>query len=429
MVSYHPWESFVFDVKGKMDRGELVPDPEWQRGYIWKLKDEQLLIDSIYKQLPIPKFYLTQEYVQKRDVSIHYVVDGQQRLKAIHGFLTNKFPIKVGRRQCYFRDLDSETQKRITNYKLDGHYLVDFKQGDINFLFERLNRTGIKLTNIEVWNNAYFGTKILKMIKEIYEEICGFPKKRDYRDYDEKDYDKLRSSYVATIYAEENIKRMLPLDDIIDLCNCLEKGAVEGGGKRELEAFLTKRKNIPNKQCSTIKSKFKKVLINIKEIFSREDLESSAYSKRTHFISLFLAVAMLIPKYYILSNTKKLKKALLDFIENQPEEYKESVLGAIRQKAAREKRAGSLKNILKKNAKELDKNRFFEKSLKQKFWREYNNICQICQKEIRKYKDSTLDHIEPWAKGGRTKENNAQLAHIKCNKKKRDKFEEFVLFD
>lgn len=407
MVDYNYWELYVSDVKGKMERGELIPDPDWQRGYIWGLKDEQLLIDSILRQLPIPKFYLTEEYDIKKGASIHYVVDGQQRLKAIHRFLANKFPIEIDGKEYYFKDLDSETQKKITTYKLNGHYMTNYTQADVNFLFQRLNRTGIKLTNMEVWNNEYYDTNILKMIKEIHEET--------------------QNSYVNIIYTEENIKRMLPLDDIIDLFNCLKKESIESGSKQELESFLKQYKDIPNNHSSVIKSKFRKVINNINEIFSKQDLESSAYSKRTHFISLFLAVGLFIPKYYILTDTGRLKKDLLDFIENQPDEYRESVLGAIRQKAAREKRVNFFQKVILKYAKELDENRLFEESLRQNFWKKYEHTCQICRKEIRNYKDATLDHIEPWAKGGRTEENNAQLSHKKCNQTKKDKFEEFVI--
>jgi len=426
MVSYNNWEVSISDLLGKMLRGELKPDPEWQRGYIWNLKDEQLLIDSIIKGLPIPKFYLTEEYIVKKGKSIHFAVDGQQRLKAIRNFLTNKFSIKIDGENYFFKDLDNKTQKKITTYKLTGHCMTDYKQADINFLFQRLNSTGVKLTNMENWNNEYFGSEILKMVKEIYENICDFPHKRDYRDYDEKDSEKLKNSYIRIIYTEENIKRMLPLDDIIDLCNFLKKNSIEGGGKRVLGDFLKQNRDIFDNEAAIIKSKFRKVLNNIKEIFSKQELEASAYSKRTHFISLFLAVGSVIPEYYILSEIQKLKRDLLYFIENQPDEYKESVLGAIRQKAAREKRVNLIKNIIIKYAKKLDKNRLFNESLRQKFWSE-DHQCQICKKEIKNYKDATLDHKEPWAKGGKTEENNAQLAHKECNKVKKDKHAEFII--
>jgi len=427
LVSYEYWETQVADVKGKYERGELVPDPEWQRGYIWTLKDEQLLIDSIMRNIPIPKFYLTQEYDKKKGVSIHYAVDGQQRLKAIYRFLTNKFPIGIDGKTFYFKELDGKRQQQITTYKLNGHYMTDYKQADITFLFRRLNSTGIKLTNMEVWNSEYYKTKILEMIREIYEEIWGFPHKRDYRDYDDSDYEKLKNSYVEPIYTEENIKRMLPLDDIVDLSNCLMKKSVESGSKNELASFLELKVDISSKDSSMLKSRFRKVLNNIKEIFSRQELDESLFSKRTHFISFFLAVGLLIPKYYILSDPLKLKEDLLEFIEDQPEEYKESVLGGIRQKAMRENRVKFLQKVIKKYAIKLDDHRFFDEDLKKEFWSKYPHQCQICTKEIHSFKDATLDHKTPWAKGGKTIKNNAQLAHKKCNQTKRDKHEEFVI--
>lgn len=408
MVKYGNWELKIHEIKGKIDRGELIPDPDWQRGYIWKTRDEQLLIDSIIRGMPIPKFYLTEEYNARKGASIHYAVDGQQRLKAIHKFLDNKFSIKIQTedREYFFKDLDRSMQQKITTYNLNGHYLEDFTQADINFLFQRLNRTGIKLTNMEVWNNEFNKTKILSMVNEIEQEH--------------------RSLYEDIVYTEENIKRMLPLDDIIDLCNCLSKDSIEGGGKRELESFLKNNKDILDNESAKLKSKFRKVIINLQEVFPKQDIEASLYSKRTHFISLFLAIGLLIPKYYILTNAKQLKDDLLDFIQDPLDEYKESVLGAIRHKTKRQKRARMLQEIVLKHSKKLDENRAFSKSLKQKFWRQYNHVYQICNKKIQ-YQNTTLDHIVPWAKGGKTEESNAQLAHRRCNQSKRDKIEKFVI--
>lgn len=409
MVSYGAWELRVHEIKGKMERGELIPDPEWQRGYIWNRKDEQLLIDSIFRGIPIPKFYLTEEYNTKKGASIHYAVDGQQRLKALYKFLNNEFPVEIGEKQYYFKDLTASQQQTITTYRLNGHYLQDFTQGDINFLFQRLNRTGIKLTNMEEWNNEFFETNVLSMVKEIQNE--------------HKNY------YEDIIYTNENIKRMLPLDDIIDLCNCLTKNAVESGAKGELEGFLTNSKNITSSDSSKLKSNFRKTASNLKELLPKADLESCQYSTRTHFISLFLATGLLISEYYILSDVKKLRDALLDFIENQPEAYKESVLGGIRQKTKRETRVKLLKKIILRNVKKLDSKRFFDEALKQKLWRHSKpkRICGLCSKGIKGYDYAVVDHIEPWAKGGKTVQGNAQLAHKRCNQKKRDSIEQFII--
>jgi hypothetical protein len=429
MPSYEPWETFVADIKGKMERGELIPDPDWQRGYIWGLRDEQLLIDSIIRGLPIPKFYLTQEYDPAKGISRHAAVDGQQRLKAIFGFLTNRFSIETKNKRYLFRELDSQTQEKITNYKLNGHYMTDFTQRDINFLFQRLNRTGIKLTNMEVWNNEYYQKKILSLVREIYEEIWQFPHKRDYRDYSDEDLQKLENSYVRPIYTDENIKRMLPLDDIIDLSNCLLTRTVEGGGKKELENFLHSNKSISAHAREAIKSKFRKTLNNMRLVLTKQDLEASNYSKRTHFIGLYLAFALSISNYYVLGNVANLRKRLLDFIDDPPPKYIASVLGQIRKKAPRQLRVTLLQNVILKQATKLDKKRTFDPGLKRKFWRRTDHICQICKKEIRAFDDAVLDHKNPWQHGGKTEEANAQLAHKRCSASKNEELNEFVILE
>jgi 5-methylcytosine-specific restriction endonuclease McrA len=262
---------------------------------------------------------------------------------------------------------------------------------------------------MEVWHNEFYGTNILSMVNEIEQEHKAY--------------------YEKVVYTGENIKRFLPLDDIIDLCNCLNAGSVMGGGKGELDTFLKNFKPIPANESSRLKSKFRKTIKNLAEILPKEDLQASLYSKRTHFTSLFLAIALLIPKYYVLGNSVQLERDLLDFIENQSDAYKESVVGAIRQKAKRETRVKELQNIILKHAKELDKNRAFDEALKQKLWRHSKpkHLCGICGRGIRGYEDATVDHIEPWAKGGKTVESNAQLAHKRCNQKKKDKVEQFVI--
>ena len=398
MVEYKPWNESVADVRGKMSRGELIPDPEWQRGYIWKSKDEILLIDSILRGVPIPKFYLTIKYDEKKKADMLYAVDGQQRLQAINRFLNNKYAITYNEKESKFKDLDSETQKRITTYELTGHSLLDYEQQDINFLFQRLNRTGIKLTNMEEWNNEFFGTKILKMIKEIESEFKKY--------------------YEQIIYTEDDIKRLLPFDDIIDLCNCIVQNDVVSGGKRKMAGFLNNHRNISSGDSSNIKKSFRCAIKNMKSIISEKDLKESLFGVRTHFVSLFLAVFLLCQDNFLLADIENLRRDLLDFIENQPPKYKESSMGGIRHKERRRVRIKLLIKILKKHAKKLDSKRLFDEKAKKRLWSAKKYKCKLCKKRIHDYSHCCVDHILPWAKGGKTNIKNAQLAHRYCNLEK-----------
>jgi len=42
VVHYTDWDMQTGDVPEKWDRGELIADPDWQRGYAWKPNDEKL---------------------------------------------------------------------------------------------------------------------------------------------------------------------------------------------------------------------------------------------------------------------------------------------------------------------------------------------------------------------------------------------------
>ena len=87
-----------------------------------------------------------------------------------------------------------------------------------------------------------------------------------------------------------------------------------------------------------------------------------------------------------------------------------------------------LQKIILRYARELDTKRFFDEETKQRLWRRsmLKHSCQICGRGIRGYQDAVVDHIEPWAKGGKTEESNAQLAHRACNQSKIDRVEEFI---
>jgi 5-methylcytosine-specific restriction endonuclease McrA len=263
---------------------------------------------------------------------------------------------------------------------------------------------------MEVWNNEFYDTNILNMVKEIYKENSIY--------------------YEEAIYTDENIKRMLPFDDIVDISNCLRNNSIEGGSKYELEEFLKNKKNITIAESNKLKSRFKKTFNNMKQILPRTELKSSQYSKRTHFISLFLTVTSHISDYYLHSDLSGLREALLEFIDNQPRRYKESVLGGIRQKDKRQTRVKLLQKIILRHAVKLDAHRLFEDSVKRRLWRNSRplHICALCGRKIGSYEAAAVDHILPWAKGGKTVPTNAQLTHNRCNQKKRDAVEEFIVF-
>lgn len=76
---------------------DLRPKPEYQRGTVWKLPQKQGLIDSLLRGYQIPLFFVHLE--EKPNIftggvgTTAWIVDRQQRLDAIIGYLQNEFAL------------------------------------------------------------------------------------------------------------------------------------------------------------------------------------------------------------------------------------------------------------------------------------------------------------------------------------------------
>jgi hypothetical protein len=138
--------------------------PEYQRRLRWSAKKKSLLIESLLLNIPIPPVYFFEN-----DLARYEVMDGQQRLNAIHEFLENDFAL-IGMDKLSFlngrrynrlppkvrRGLDRASVSAIillqeTRSDRDDPYLVR------RYVFERLNTGGEKLNAQELRNSIYKG--------------------------------------------------------------------------------------------------------------------------------------------------------------------------------------------------------------------------------------------------------------------------------
>lgn len=73
--------------------GALQVDAEYQRGAEWTLKQERLLIDSLFRGYPIPMFYFHRKTIESTLATntFFFIVDGQQRKNAICRYVNNQF--------------------------------------------------------------------------------------------------------------------------------------------------------------------------------------------------------------------------------------------------------------------------------------------------------------------------------------------------
>lgn len=165
----------VNDFREWDDRGLLVLAPKFQRRSVWPDKARSYLIDTVLRNLPMPKIYMRQE-IDDTGRTIREIVDGQQRIRTVLSYLKNGFPVMHSHGGSefggkYYSDLSPQSQKQFLEYEFAADLLIGATEPEILDIFARLNTYGVRLNKQELINAKYFGyfkTTIYKLGYEFY---------------------------------------------------------------------------------------------------------------------------------------------------------------------------------------------------------------------------------------------------------------------
>jgi hypothetical protein len=140
--------------------GKLELNPDFQRGSVWTPVARTYLIDTILRELPVPKIYLRTKIDVLTKKSIREVVDGQQRLRAIIDFGNDDF--SLGKRAGEFAGmryttLSVELQQTFLSYALAVDQLLNASDEDVLEVFSRLNSYSVQLNAPEKRHAAFQG--------------------------------------------------------------------------------------------------------------------------------------------------------------------------------------------------------------------------------------------------------------------------------
>lgn len=156
--------------------------PDYQRGFVWSIKQSSLLIESFLIGLPVPPIFL---YID--DENKNLVIDGQQRLMSIVYFIKGYFgeEDKMGKRQVFklsglndrnkyynktFNELESKDKRRLENSVLRAINIRQLSPTDestcVYHIFERLNTGGTPLKSQEI-RNCVFRSDFLNQLKKL----------------------------------------------------------------------------------------------------------------------------------------------------------------------------------------------------------------------------------------------------------------------
>ncbi len=114
MVHWNSIPHPISDIRDWSEAQRLELQPDFQRRIVWSATARIMLMDTILREIPMPKIFLANTI---RDGSTYrIVIDGQQRISAILDFLRDAFSLdepytgnKKGKR---FSELDKELSTR-----------------------------------------------------------------------------------------------------------------------------------------------------------------------------------------------------------------------------------------------------------------------------------------------------------------------------
>lgn len=156
---------------------EDIVIPDFQREFVWKIKQASLLIESFLMGLPVPPVFF---YIDEYGKSL--VIDGQQRILSVIYYFDGVFEKSQGKRQVFkleglaekspyhnltFKQLEESDQRKLRNSVLRAINIRQLSPSADNtsvyHIFERLNTGGTALRPQEIRNCVYRGQIIEKL--------------------------------------------------------------------------------------------------------------------------------------------------------------------------------------------------------------------------------------------------------------------------
>ncbi len=409
------------------EKNLLNLEPGFQRASVWQPRDRSKLIDSIVRNYPLPSIFLHRSV---EDGNIVYdVIDGKQRIESVLMFMGTIRGSRFAAR-C---QLPSEESPSLVDWKhlkarglqhlVTGYSLLSVEvtgePGDVIDLFVRINSTGKALTRQETRNAKYNRCELLKRAGQLSNKFV------DYL----HSVGALSTGQISRMKHVELMCELLVSAHIGDITN--KKSVLD----RLMKADSIKGRDIDKAATLTITG-----LNTLRKMFPRLG-PHVRFTKLSDFYTLAILIQKFVRERLVLTDRKRnlLAWDLLLALSTGVDQVKLSVKGARGIKAGQElyrdyyltilegvdeeghrrRREGILRGLIENLFLKKDHARTFSAEQRRILWN--TTTVKRCQNpECRApltWQNLSIDHVDPWSKGGETALRNAALLCRRCNSK------------
>lgn len=250
------------------ERIELRPD--FQRKEVWSRRAQIMLIDTILKNIPMPKLYI--QAVIREKITFRSVIDGQQRLTAIFAFIKGDFTLSKPYTGEFidknFEDLPTQEQDLFLAYQLDTNEVTDATEEEIRELYSRVNKYIVPLNQQEL-RRADFPGDFLSLC----EELALLPYFED-----------------SKVFSVSSRRRMADVEYISELLSILISGPQNK--KETLDNFYLDFSVWDPESMKSTQTHFEEILKDLELIFPNElfPISNKRFCQKADFYSLFAAI-------------------------------------------------------------------------------------------------------------------------------------------
>jgi Protein of unknown function DUF262/HNH endonuclease len=414
-INYRPITKTIRDIRNLYRDKNLNLCPGFQRKSVWIDKDRKSLIDSILSGYPIPAIFLYTRIVNGK--TIYDVIDGKQRIETILRFTKLQKPSFTCRAQIGSSTAEIDwayLNKKHMQYRIEDYELsvieVDGTISDTITLFVRINSTGKALSAQEKRHAQYYNSTFLQNCSRLAERL------REY----------FKGNRIMT---EGQLARMKHVEFICELMLSLHSGSVLNKKSALDKAMM--QDAIDGRSLHKAQRLTERAIKTVVRMFP--DVRTTRFCK----ISDFYTISVLIGQYEqrgLVLNNKRRNTLAWDLLKNFGRrvdeisekqkhvagttaedgpfrEYLLTVLRGTDELNQRKKRESLIDSLIGSIFEKKDSQRLFSAVQRRMIWNSAaEKICtQPGCKTALTWENFTVDHINPYAKGGATRLQNAAL--------------------
>ncbi|HET6249171.1 MAG TPA: DUF262 domain-containing protein [Tepidisphaeraceae bacterium] len=379
-------------------KNEINPTPTYQRYAVWDRDQQQLLMDSIYRGLDIPKLYLRAVKSGSGSPFKYEAIDGQQRLRAVWEFFDNKYalsekyaPQVAGKK---YGELEVDDRRRFELYQFSIVIVKESSDDEVREMFCRL-QNGKPLNSAEKRNAMVSGMR----------DFCSLLAEHEL-------FKSVRFSNQRMQYQQVAAQTV-----VLEL---------EGGAADTRNTAL--QKLYTDQRDFSATSESGKRIRRIYDYLSKCFFERTPELKQGYVVSFYLLVSTLLRDYSLAARETTIRDFLIDFDGRRRKEEDNVDMIRFTEKISHasdsEDSIGFRHKILLREFHRfcpdlipIDSKRAFDEHQRLAIYRRDGGKCKLCGTDV-PWDDLNADHIVPHVAGGPTTVANGWLTCSSCNKKK-----------